>query len=263
MGRPHVLQFNAWNLVPPLPLLVPTVETRHFSRDFRKSEWRDGDCYQNKSVDDLVVRFHSRRDATAPPKPRLKRLFALGLKAPTICSGRCVAGLEMSKKVVRVGIIGSGLSGLVAANLLNFYNKQDDEQVEYDVHLFERASTLGMDANSHTITAPSGAPFRVDSPMRAMQGGTHDRVFKLYEYLGIPLTQKNFDYSFFIANSRSSSSRLVYEGSNGFGTFPPFKLNPSSSVWEYISISIAYVLLVVFSFGLRCHSLEGDFWRKF
>ncbi|KAH8919278.1 hypothetical protein BT69DRAFT_504202 [Atractiella rhizophila] len=138
----------------------------------------------------------------------------------------------MSKKVVRVGII-------------------DDEQVEYDVHLFERASTLGMDANSHTITAPSGAPFRVDSPMRAMQGGTHDRVFKLYEYLGIPLTQKNFDYSFFIANSRSSSSRLVYEGSNGFGTFPPFKLNPSSSVWEYISISIAYVLLVVFSFGLR------------
>jgi microfibrillar-associated protein 1 len=91
-------------------------------------------------------------------------------------------------RTVKVAVIGSGLAGLTSAYLLN--QKSHDEDVEFDVHIFEKvcgtillavpslsrtfpqASILGMDASSVSLPVEEGEPeWRVDVPMRSFQGG--------------------------------------------------------------------------------------------
>jgi predicted NAD/FAD-binding protein len=56
---------------------------------------------------------------------------------------------------VKVAIIGSGLAGLTAAHLLS--------NSSVNVHLFEKASSLGMDAASISVsTEPSKKNIRID-----------------------------------------------------------------------------------------------------
>lgn len=74
-----------------------------------------------------------------------------------------------SRRKKRVAIIGSGLAGLSAAHLLT---KQDEEDIE--VHIFEKAQSVGMDSASIDVLGADGKVHRVDSPMRAVQGGESD-----------------------------------------------------------------------------------------
>lgn len=66
----------------------------------------------------------------------------------------------------RVAIIGSGLAGLTAAHLLT---QQEEQGIE--VHIFEKAQSIGMDSASIDVVGDDGKIHRVDSPMRAVQGG--------------------------------------------------------------------------------------------
>lgn len=85
------------------------------------------------------------------------------------------------RKVVKVAVIGSGLAGLTSAYLLSTPQdrrgeEEDDEEerredVTYDVHLFEKADRIGMDAASIEVQGEDGNNYRIDSPMRAVQGG--------------------------------------------------------------------------------------------
>lgn len=67
----------------------------------------------------------------------------------------------------RIAIVGTGLAGLTAARLLS-----ESKEREYEVHLFEKADRIGMDAASIDVRGCDGRIHRVDSPMRAVQGGT-------------------------------------------------------------------------------------------
>lgn len=69
----------------------------------------------------------------------------------------------------RVAIIGSGLAGLSAAHLLTTKKCDDEEGIE--VHIFEKANAIGMDSASIDVVGDDGKIHRVDSPMRAVQGG--------------------------------------------------------------------------------------------
>lgn len=95
----------------------------------------------------------------------------------------------------RVAIIGSGLAGLCAAHLLT---RHDDD---IEVHLFEKAQSIGMDSASIDVVGVDGKIHRVDSPMRAVQGGYYTRLLKLYNDLGVQLEESNFTYSFFELSS--------------------------------------------------------------
>lgn len=66
----------------------------------------------------------------------------------------------------RVAIIGTGLAGLTAARLLS-----EEPGEKYEVHLFERADRIGMDAASIQVRGCDGRLHTVDSPMRAVQSG--------------------------------------------------------------------------------------------
>jgi NADPH-dependent 2,4-dienoyl-CoA reductase/sulfur reductase-like enzyme len=67
----------------------------------------------------------------------------------------------------RIAVIGSGLAGLTAAHLLQ--RRCSNGQVI--VHIFEKAQRIGMDSASIDVLGRDGKVHRVDSPMRAVQGG--------------------------------------------------------------------------------------------
>ncbi|KAG8950511.1 hypothetical protein FRC03_012846 [Tulasnella sp. 419] len=80
-----------------------------------------------------------------------------------------------SPRTVKVAVIGSGLAGLTAAYGLSTQNgkvrTRDGELLEFEVHLFEKADQLGMDASSVSIDQGDTQKFRTDVPMRSFQGG--------------------------------------------------------------------------------------------
>lgn len=70
-------------------------------------------------------------------------------------------------KTVKVAVIGSGLAGLSAAYLLSQQKSDNDEgDKQFEVHLFEKNTQLGMDAAS--ISVGPEKEFRID--VRENQG---------------------------------------------------------------------------------------------
>ncbi|GJN89030.1 hypothetical protein Rhopal_002004-T1 [Rhodotorula paludigena] len=87
--------------------------------------------------------------------------------------------------------------GLATAHFLRkaAAHTPDHAHLRIDVHLLEKNDSLGMDAASLSVKSDQGSS-RVDVPMRSINGGSHARVKKLYEYLGVPLVRSDFTYSF-------------------------------------------------------------------
>ncbi|GAA5821758.1 hypothetical protein JCM3770_003164 [Rhodotorula araucariae] len=106
---------------------------------------------------------------------------------------------------VPVAVIGTGLAGLATAYLLTdtVAAATDGSLLDFDVHLFERNASLGMDTASLSVKDVDGT-YRVDVPMRSINRGSHSRVHKLYTKLGVPLVKSDFTYSF----SRLSSDPM-------------------------------------------------------
>lgn len=104
---------------------------------------------------------------------------------------------------VKVAVVGSGLAGLTAAYLLSTAYQRVDIQfgkggpVEFEVHIFEKAETLGIDSHSVSLTLPGEAgKWRVDVPMRSFQGGYYPQLIAFYTRLGVLFRRSNFSYSF-------------------------------------------------------------------
>ncbi|KAJ9475788.1 hypothetical protein PHBOTO_005851 [Pseudozyma hubeiensis] len=64
---------------------------------------------------------------------------------------------------VRVAIVGSGLTGLVATYLLTAPHASH-QHVKVNVEIFERASTLGMDSASISVPLPLSPPTQLETP---------------------------------------------------------------------------------------------------
>ncbi|KAG8960533.1 hypothetical protein FRC00_000101, partial [Tulasnella sp. 408] len=79
---------------------------------------------------------------------------------------------SLNSPPVKVAIIGSGLAGLSAAYYLSKENQkrlQGGEGPPFEVHLFEKAATLGMDSASISVPVKDSKVVRVDVPMRSFQ----------------------------------------------------------------------------------------------
>ncbi|KAG8976026.1 hypothetical protein FRC05_004657 [Tulasnella sp. 425] len=100
---------------------------------------------------------------------------------------------------VKVAIIGSGLAGLSAAYYLCKENQkrlQRGEGALFEVHLFEKAATLGMDSASISVPVKDGKVARVDVPMRSFQEAYYSNLVKLYREIGVVFRPAHFTYSF-------------------------------------------------------------------
>ncbi|KAK0208047.1 splicing factor, Prp19-binding domain-containing protein [Desarmillaria ectypa] len=139
-----------------------------------------------------------------------------------------LSSAQTMPRTVKVAIIGSGLAGLTAAYLLTEHPQ--DEDVYFDVHLFEKActstawhtSTLGMDSSSISLPLPGqDQDWRVDVPMRSFQGGYYKQLMALYKRLGVKFTPRDFSYSFSLLSmsekGRQITAEMIYNGSSGLG----------------------------------------------
>ena len=78
----------------------------------------------------------------------------------------------------KIAVIGSGLAGLTAAYLLCSNVDDTGKKESFEVHLFEKGDRIGLDAASVDVAGVDGKVYRVDNPMRAVQGGKHLFLFE-------------------------------------------------------------------------------------
>ncbi|KAF8323145.1 hypothetical protein DL93DRAFT_2147213 [Clavulina sp. PMI_390] len=155
------------------------------------------------------------------PRSRSPSLDPLSISCLASPLDSQMEGAGSRKRDVKVAIVGSGLAGLAAAHLLSSANDSNDD-VHFDVHIFEKASAIGMDAYSIDVKTPDGIQ-KVDVPMRAFQGGYYPNLIALYRSLGVQLRVSNFSYSFswleFAQNTTNLALRphLIYDGASGRG----------------------------------------------
>ncbi|KAJ7785717.1 hypothetical protein B0H16DRAFT_2662 [Mycena metata] len=117
-------------------------------------------------------------------------------------------------RTAKVAVVGSGLAGLTAAYLLASHS----DDVEFEVHLFEKASTIGMDSSSVSVRH-ADQEWRIDVPMRSFQGGYYPRLISLYTKLGVAFRQADFSYSFSLFSQSDKTpplrTTMIYNGASG------------------------------------------------
>ncbi|HZU56025.1 MAG TPA: FAD-dependent oxidoreductase [Actinocrinis sp.] len=101
----------------------------------------------------------------------------------------------------RVAVIGSGVSGLTAAYLL---------QRRYDVALFEADPRLGGHAHTHELAGHGGRSIAVDSGFIVHNGRTYPLLTRLFGELGV--TTQDTDMSMSV---RCEGCGLEYAGARG------------------------------------------------
>ncbi|KAK7688299.1 hypothetical protein QCA50_008670 [Cerrena zonata] len=160
-------------------------------------------------------------------------------------------------RTVKVAVVGSGLAGLTAAYRLSKVKRLDD--VEFEVHLFEKASSLGMDSRSVSLDLPGcEEEYRVDVPMRSFQGGYYPQLIALYKHLGVKFRTTDFSYSFSTLSPSSTGTPLrgenmktvmIYNGSSGTrgvgipsSLFPRGILKAEDKLVKYWALTRGYAL---------------------
>ncbi|XP_006454544.1 hypothetical protein AGABI2DRAFT_182515 [Agaricus bisporus var. bisporus H97] len=190
---------------------------------------------------------------------------------------------------VKVAVVGSGLAGLTSAWLLT--RPLNNRDVEFDVHLFEKADTFGMDAASMSILDSSAQEqWRIDVPMRTFQGGYYPQLLAMYKKVGVKLRPSNFDYSFSLFSPPSTKKKrkitttFIYNGSSGRSglSMPSYLADMSLQVkalflnsflrkmWTYV-VFLSMTMEILFCFimsavhaapFLRPHDLEDKSFGK-
>ncbi|TCP44773.1 hypothetical protein EV191_11958 [Tamaricihabitans halophyticus] len=101
----------------------------------------------------------------------------------------------------RVAVIGSGVSGLSAAYLL---------QRRYDVTLFEAAERLGGHAHTHELPTADASSIAVDSAFLVHNDRTYPNLLRLFDELGIETQPTRMSLSVYC-----EQCRLQYAGARG------------------------------------------------
>ncbi|KAI8328636.1 hypothetical protein BC941DRAFT_385385 [Chlamydoabsidia padenii] len=116
------------------------------------------------------------------------------------------------EKIVKVAVIGSGLAGLSAAYLLTKGVSTDNENnVKFQVHLFEKNNMIGMDAASISIGSED-KNVRIDVPMRSFMSGYYSHLINLYKHLGIPAKPARFSFGWYtIESSHPIDNKLAHD----------------------------------------------------
>ncbi|KAJ3843510.1 splicing factor, Prp19-binding domain-containing protein [Lentinula raphanica] len=183
-------------------------ETAYGNWKHRRDRSPRQDRYRDRDSDSRG----GRRMSTSPRRPSRRS------RSPRSLS-RSRSPLRRNYRIVKVAVIGSGLAGLTAAYLLS---GSSSSEVEFEVHVFEKSSTLGMDSSSITLPNPGREQkWRIDVPMRSFQTGYYNTLISLYKHLGISFRKTDFSYSFsrLLPKTGDATRRittdLIYNGNSG------------------------------------------------
>ncbi|GAB1519274.1 hypothetical protein RhiTH_002340 [Rhizoctonia solani] len=132
-----------------------------------------------------------------------------------------------TKRTIKVAVVGSGLAGLTSAYLLAKFQPRPAD-TEFEIHIFEKSSVLGMDAQSLTVKVRADSDnakdeeIRIDVPMRSIQGGPYPKLMKFYDRLGVTLKLHDYSYSFSTVapnnlkpKTSSIKTHMIYNGASG------------------------------------------------
>ncbi|CEP08422.1 hypothetical protein [Parasitella parasitica] len=202
-----------------------------------------------------------------------------------------------TKKRINIAVIGSGLAGLSTAYLLEM--SQCDH---INVHLFEKNSSLGMDAAS--ISVGPEKDFRIDVPMRSYMSGYYSHLSRLYKHLRIPAKKAKFSFGWYrimqskskpmckdtdanqVASLTTNDSYLVYSGARTVGHLDMVKSSTSSTlldfvqdigrfIWRSFVVAFSYLWLMFISLWMFyrghlsdsrhpiCNMTLGQFFKKY
>ncbi|OBZ84506.1 hypothetical protein A0J61_07444 [Choanephora cucurbitarum] len=194
-----------------------------------------------------------------------------------------------TSKQINVAVIGSGLAGLSAAYLLS-------ENKDVEVHLFEKNTSLGMDAASISIGPEKN--FRIDVPMRSYMSGYYSHLSKLYEHLQIPAKRARFSFGWYrimqskrlskpvpasqVASFTENHAYLVYSGSRTIGRLGTVATKAQNQLaqlmqqcWQSIIIAYSYLWLMCIALWSYyrghlenpdhslCNMTLGDFFKRY
>ncbi|KAG0239251.1 hypothetical protein BGX31_002923 [Mortierella sp. GBA43] len=113
-------------------------------------------------------------------------IFVNGRSATNVTDQEDPCPSASSPPKLRVAVIGSGLAGLSVAHLLSSLRTDDGlGQAGIDVHLFEKAHKLGMDAASLPLPDHEDVQGRMDVPMRTFFPEYYPNLVRLLRSIGV------------------------------------------------------------------------------
>jgi predicted NAD/FAD-binding protein/DUF1365 family protein len=120
----------------------------------------------------------------------------------------------------RVAVVGSGVSGLVAAHLLSEHSR---------VTLYETDGRLGGHADTHVVGTPAG-PVAIDTGFIVHNERTYPTLVRLFDELGVPTQDSDMSMSV-----RDETSGLEYAGALGVrGLFPTWRNAADPRFWRML-----------------------------
>ncbi|KAI8075449.1 Per1-like-domain-containing protein [Gilbertella persicaria] len=186
-----------------------------------------------------------------------------------------------TNKQLNVAVIGSGLAGLSAAYLLSQNN-------DVEVHLFEKNTSLGMDAASISIGPEKD--IRIDVSY-------YSHLSRLYEHLKIPAKKAKFSFGWYrimqsknkvksipaseVATYTDNNSYLVYSGSRTVGRLDMVTSSDGllgdigRFIWRSLIVAYSYVWIMLISLWMHhkghlkdhdhpiCNMTLGHFFKKY
>eukprot|EP00033_Pygsuia_biforma_P001169 GCRY01001330.1.p1 GENE.GCRY01001330.1~~GCRY01001330.1.p1 ORF type:complete len:493 (-),score=100.55 GCRY01001330.1:103-1524(-) len=128
-----------------------------------------------------------------------------------------------------VGIVGGGLSGLVAAWAL--------ARSGNEVTIFEKYQSPGFDRGSFNLTMNNGKTVHVDVPLRIFSNQYYPNLLELYKHLGITLKLESYAGSFFneAGNTFLSWKSLLFPPLS-FSFLTKFDWKAIRAGWEYFHL---------------------------
>ncbi|ORX44416.1 hypothetical protein DM01DRAFT_1329083 [Hesseltinella vesiculosa] len=171
---------------------------------------------------------------------------------------------QQEVKTIKVAIIGTGLAGLSSAYLLEksniIHSASKDSPVNFEVHLFEKNASIGMDASSITVATTGDQDIRY-----------YSHLVKLYNHLGVISKPARFSFGWYrihgflpkdlasenVANYTQNTSYLCYSGSRTIGVIDsPQNVDAAAqwwlfykiwhSIWVVAIVGISYLRLMLF-----------------
>ncbi|CED83704.1 hypothetical protein [Phaffia rhodozyma] len=169
------------------------------------------------------------------------------------------------KRAIKVAVVGSGLAGLTTVWLL--MRKLEEERKQgriVEVHLFEKAPSIGFFSNSLDVPLSSPKPggkqtWAVDVPMRSFQGGYYPRLIAMYRSLGISISPTSFSYSF--SHHIPLTTHFIHSGASGLSipalptTSSPFSF--TRALLRLLGYALGYVYLLILTIWYSWTGMGG------
>ena len=129
---------------------------------------------------------------------------------------------------MKIGIIGSGISGLSLCYFLNKFN--------YDVTLIEKESKLGGHTNSHTIEGNTDGGLKIDTGFIVFNDKNYPILMEIMNTLDVDYANSDMSFSYWNSDKNKGYSGKSISGLMPDSFFDFEKINLLKNIYKYTKI---------------------------